>query len=103
MANILIEDGYDVHKVQIVNDRGIHICKSMLSWIKFDKNDSPEKSNLKGDFFVGKYYVLFEKKLNEERLEFIRSGNNESEFEKKSLLLKEAKDLLVKWELGMVK
>ena len=100
MANILIEDGYDVHKVQIVNDRGIHICKSMLSWIKFGQNDSPEKSNLKGDFFVGKYYVLFEKKLNEERLEFIRSGNNESEFEKKSLLLKEAKDLLVKWELG---
>jgi arginyl-tRNA synthetase len=59
----LKEAGYDVIKTQIINDRGIHICKSMLAWEKFGKNETPESTNTKGDHFVGKYYVEFDKEL----------------------------------------
>lgn len=63
VAQILKEAGYDVIKTQIINDRGIHICKSMLAWEKFGKNETPESTNTKGDHFVGKYYVEFDKEL----------------------------------------
>ena len=64
ISRILKAVGYKVHRVQIINDRGIHICKSMIAWMKFGKEDSPEKSGIKGDHFVGKYYVLFQEELN---------------------------------------
>ena len=100
MATILIADGYRVQKVQIINDRGIHICKSMLAWIKFGKGDTPLKSNMKGDFFVGKYYVLFEQKYQEEKRELIQRGLSDEELDDNSELLIQVKTMLRKWEAG---
>ena len=98
ISRILKAVGYKVHKVQIINDRGIHICKSMIAWIKFGKGDSPEKSGMKGDHFVGKYYVLFQKELNRQIQKEIKKGKTEEEAEKNAEIFLEAKDLLIKWE-----
>ena len=98
ISRILKAVGYKVHKVQIINDRGIHICKSMIAWIKFGKGDSPEKSGMKGDHFVGKYYVLFQKELNRQIQKQIKKGKTEEEAEKNADIFLEAKDLLIKWE-----
>ncbi len=98
ISRILKAVGYKVHKVQIINDRGIHICKSMIAWIKFGKGDSPEKSGMKGDHFVGKYYVLFQKELNRQIQKQIKNGKTEEEAEKNAEIFLEAKDLLIKWE-----
>ncbi len=84
ISRILKAVGYKVHKVQIINDRGIHICKSMIAWIKFGKGDSPDKSGMKGDHFVGKYYVLFQKELNRQIQKQIKKGKSEEEAEKKN-------------------
>jgi len=100
MSNILIADGFKVHKVQIINDRGIHICKSMLAWLKFGSGDTPLKSNMKGDYFVGKYYVLFEQKYQEERNKLLNSGFSVDELDDNSELLNEVKTMLRKWENG---
>ena len=98
ISRILKAVGYKVHNVQIINDRGIHICKSMIAWIKFGKGDSPEKSGMKGDHFVGKYYVLFQKELNRQIQKQIKKGKTEEEAEKNAEIFLEAKDLLIKWE-----
>ncbi len=98
ISRILKAVGYKVHKVQIINDRGIHICKSMIAWIKFGNGDSPEKSGMKGDHFVGKYYVLFQKELNRQIQKQIKNGKTEEEAEKNAEIFLEAKDLLIKWE-----
>ena len=98
ISRILKAVGYKVHKVQIINDRGIHICKSMIAWIKFGKGDSPEKSGMKGDHFIGKYYVLFQKELNRQIQHQIKKGKTEEEAEKNAEIFLEAKDLLIKWE-----
>ena len=98
ISRILKAVGYKVHKVQIINDRGIHICKSMIAWIKFGKGDSPKKSGMKGDHFVGKYYVLFQKELNRQIQKQIKKGKTEEEAEKNADIFLEAKDLLIKWE-----
>ncbi len=98
ISRILKAVGYKVHRVQIINDRGIHICKSMIAWIKFGKGDSPEKSGMKGDHFVGKYYVLFQKELNRQIQKEIKKGKTEEEAEKNAEIFLEAKDLLIKWE-----
>ena len=98
ISRILKAVGYKVHKVQIINDRGIHICKSMIAWIKFGKGDSPKKSGMKGDHFVGKYYVLFQKELNRQIQKQIKKGKTEEEAEKNAEIFLEAKDLLIKWE-----
>ena len=100
MANILKTDGYNVSKVQVINDRGIHICKSMLAWLKFGSDETPDSENAKGDFFVGKYYVLFEQKYQLEQRELIDSGMSEEQAKLKSKLLSEAKNMLLKWEAG---
>ncbi len=100
MANILKTDGYNVSKVQVINDRGIHICKSMLAWLKFGRDETPDSVNMKGDFFVGKYYVLFEKKYQLEQKELIDSGMSEDQAKSKSILLSEAKNMLLQWEAG---
>ena len=85
-------------KVQVINDRGIHICKSMLAWQKFGEGKTPSESNEKGDFFVGKYYILFEKKFQEEKNKLIMDGESEEDAVNKSKLLNEAKQMLIKWE-----
>ena len=91
MSNIFKACGHNVKMVQVINDRGIHICKSMLAWLKYGEGRTPDSENVKGDFFVGQYYVLFEKKLQEEKLQ-INDENTTPE------ILKEAQQLLVKWE-----
>jgi arginyl-tRNA synthetase len=100
VANILVADGNQVTRVQIINDRGIHICKSMLAWMKFGEGDTPYKCKMKGDYFVGKYYVLFEQKYQEEQKILINKGHSVESAKQNSELLNEAKELLRKWEDG---
>ena len=100
MSKILQASGKRVNKTQIINDRGIHICKSIVAWLKFGENKSPDDLNEKGDFFVGKYYVLFDKVYKEEIKELITSGFTKIEAEQKSPIFTEAKELLRKWEAG---
>jgi len=98
VSRILQANGNQVVKVNVVNDRGIHICKSMLAWKKFGNGETPESSGMKGDHLVGKYYVLFDKHYKEEINALIRSGNNEKEAEKTAPLMKEAHQMLLSWE-----
>ena len=100
ISNILTKTGHNVKKVQVINDRGIHICKSMLAWLKFGDGKNPTDSNIKGDFFVGKYYILFEKKFQEEKNELLKKGLSEEDVLNRSELLNEAKEMLIKWENG---
>lgn len=98
MARILQAYGHEVLKTQIVNDRGIHICKSMIAWIEYGDNETPESSGLKGDKLVGKYYVLFDKKYNAEVADLIAQGTEEKLAKEQAPLLLKAKELLTKWE-----
>lgn len=100
ISKILEASGKKVNKTQIINDRGIHICKSIVAWLKFGENKSPDDLNEKGDFFVGKYYVLFDKVYKEEIKELISSGFTKIEAEQTSPIFTEAKELLRKWEAG---
>lgn len=100
MSKILEATGKRVNKTQIINDRGIHICKSIIAWLKYGENKSPSESNEKGDFFVGKYYVLFDKIYKKEVEELINSGLTKEEAEQNSSILIQAKELLKKWEAG---
>tara|TARA_B100000902_G_scaffold399791_1_gene472555 strand:+ start:140 stop:1897 length:1758 start_codon:yes stop_codon:yes gene_type:complete len=100
VSNILEADGYNVTRVQIINDRGIHICKSMLAWLKFANGATPETSDLKGDHFVGKYYVLFDKKYQEEIETLCNKGLSMEEAKSQSVILHEAQKMLQNWELG---
>ncbi|MCA4898992.1 MAG: arginine--tRNA ligase [Bacteroidota bacterium] len=90
--------GYTVHKVQIINDRGIHICKSMAAWQLFGNGETPESSGLKGDKLVGKYYVEFDKQYKSEIKSQIENGLSEAEAEKQSPIMQLAVELLKKWE-----
>jgi len=90
--------GYTVHKVQIINDRGIHICKSMAAWQQFGKGETPESSGLKGDKLVGKYYVEFDKQYKSEIKSLTENGLSEAEAEKQSPIMQLAVELLKKWE-----
>ena len=100
ISKILEANGKNIHKTQIVNDRGIHICKSMVAWLKFGKNSNPSDLNEKGDFFVGKYYVLFDKVYKEEILQLISEGNDKAYAEKNAPIFLDAQSLLIKWESG---
>ncbi len=100
VAEVLQAAGRKVAKVNLINDRGIHICKSMLAWQKWGDGKTPETNNLKGDKFVGDYYVLFDKAFKEEVAELMKKGMNKEDAEKKSSLLNEAKEMLKKWEQG---
>ncbi|WP_099372614.1 arginine--tRNA ligase [Sphingobacterium sp. 1.A.5] len=100
VAEILKAYGYDVIKANLVNDRGIHICKSMLAWEKFGNGETPESSGLKGDHLVGKYYVVFDKEYKKE-IEALKSeGQSEDEAKKNAPLIQEAQVMLQKWEAG---
>ena len=100
VAEILKANGYDVIKTTLVNDRGIHICKSMLAWQKWGKGETPESSGLKGDLLVGKYYVLFDKHYKEEIKALVAKGISEEDAAKQVPLIIEAQEMLRKWEEG---
>ncbi|MEG0926344.1 arginine--tRNA ligase [Chryseobacterium sp.] len=100
VAQILKEAGYDVIKTQIINDRGIHICKSMLAWEKFGKGETPETTNTKGDKFVGNYYVEFDKNYKAEIADLVSKGSTEEQAKKDAPMIKEAQKMLLDWENG---
>ncbi|MFO7867924.1 MAG: arginine--tRNA ligase [Bacteroidales bacterium] len=100
IAQILSANGYNVIKANLINDRGIHICKSMLAWKLFGNNETPESSDLKGDHLIGKYYVLFDQKYKQQIQELIDNGTPEDEAKNNAPLMKEAREMLLKWESG---
>ncbi|CAM2884640.1 arginine--tRNA ligase [Chryseobacterium flavum] len=100
VAQILKEAGYDVIKTQIINDRGIHICKSMLAWEKFGQGETPESTNTKGDKFVGNYYVEFDKNYKKEIADLVGQGVEEEQAKKEAPMMKEAQKMLIDWENG---
>lgn len=100
VAEIIKASGKKVYKTQIINDRGIHICKSMLAWQKFGNGETPESSNLKGDKLVGKYYVEFDKAYKAEISQLMETGKTEEEAKKQSPIIIEAQEMLKKWESG---
>jgi arginyl-tRNA synthetase len=100
VAEIIKASGKKVYKTQIINDRGIHICKSMLAWQKFGNGETPESSKLKGDKLVGKYYVEFDKAYKAEISQLIETGKTEEEAKKQAPIIIEAQEMLKKWEAG---
>ncbi|GGF72464.1 arginine--tRNA ligase [Wenyingzhuangia marina] len=100
VAEIIAASGKKVYKTQIINDRGIHICKSMLAWQKFGNGETPENTGLKGDKLVGNYYVAFDKAYKEEINNLIAQGRTEEEAKKQAPILLEAQEMLRKWEAG---
>lgn len=100
IAEILEFGGNEVIKVNIYNDRGIAVCKSMLAWQKWGNSETPESSGIKGDHLIGKYYVMFDQKYKAEVKELMAAGKSEEEAEKLSPLMKEAQEMLRQWEAG---
>ena len=100
VAEILKAYGYDIIKANLVNDRGIHICKSMLAWQKFGNGETPESSGLKGDHLVGKYYVVFDKEYKKEIEALKAEGQTEEEAKKNAPLMLETQEMLRQWEAG---
>jgi arginyl-tRNA synthetase len=100
VAEIIKASGKKVYKTQIINDRGIHICKSMLAWQKFGNGETPQSSGLKGDKLVGKYYVEFDKVYKEQISQLISTGISEDESKKQAPIILEAKKMLLDWESG---
>lgn len=101
VARLLEANGHKVIKVNLVNDRGIHICKSMLAWLKYGNGETPESSGVKGDHLVGNYYVAFSNELKKETKEIAAAKNiAEDVAEKEAPVLKEAQSMLLKWEQG---
>ncbi|MGB5693654.1 MAG: arginine--tRNA ligase [Flavobacteriaceae bacterium] len=100
VAELLKASGKKVYKTQIINDRGIHICKSMLAWSKFGDGKTPASEGIKGDKLVGNYYVAFDKAYKEEVAKMVEAGKSREEAEKEAPILKEAQDMLRKWEAG---
>lgn len=100
LANVMAANGNKVIKTNIVNDRGIHICKSMLAWQKYGNGETPASSGKKGDHLIGDYYVAFDKHYKAEVAELMEKGMSKEEAEAASPLMKEAREMLVKWEAG---
>lgn len=100
VSQILKACGHPVVQVNLVNDRGIHICKSMLAWLKYGNGETPESSGMKGDHLVGKYYVVFDQHYKQEQKELIERGLTEDEAKDKAPLILEAREMLRKWEAG---
>lgn len=98
LSKIMQANGNKVVKTNIVNDRGIHICKSMLAWLKYGNGETPETSGKKGDHLIGDYYVLFDKYYREEVKKLMSEGMDEEKAKQEAPLMKEAHDMLVKWE-----
>ncbi len=102
IAEIQKANGLNVVKTNIVNDRGIHICKSMLAWQKFGNGETPESSGMKGDHLVGKYYVEFDRAYKEEISKLVAEGMDEETAKREAPLIKQAQEMLLKWEQGDV-
>ena len=100
VSEILKADGYEVRKVQIINDRGIHICKSMVAYQKFGHGETPESSNLKGDHLIGKYYVKFDQEYKKQVESLSANGADAKTAKKEAPVLVEAQETLKKWESG---
>ena len=100
VSQILKASGRNVLKTQIINDRGIHICKSMVAWVKFGNGETPESTSVKGDKLVGKYYVLFDKEYKKQISLLVEDGNSEEDAKKNAAILVEAQKMLLKWEAG---
>ncbi|HEU4789446.1 MAG TPA: arginine--tRNA ligase [Flavobacterium sp.] len=100
VAEIIKASGKKVYKTQIINDRGIHICKSMLAWQKFGNGENPESTGLKGDKLVGNYYVAFDKAYKAEITELMEAGKTEEEAKKTAPIILEAQQMLLDWENG---
>ena len=100
LSNIIKANGHNVIKTNIVNDRGIHICKSMLAWLKYGNGETPKSSHKKGDHLIGDYYVEFDKHYKAEVAGLIQKGMSKEEAEANAPLMKEAHQMLVKWEAG---
>ena len=100
MSEIYKASGKKVYKTQIINDRGIHICKSMIAWLDFSNGDTPKSTNIKGDKFVGDYYIKFDKVYKKEVEELIKNGLSEEAAKQNSPILLRAKEMLIKWESG---
>ena len=100
VSQLLAAAGADVRKVNLVNDRGIHICKSMLAWLRYGDGETPETSGMKGDHLVGKYYVEFDKHYKEEVKQLMESGVEEDQAKREAPLMVEAQSMLKRWEEG---
>ena len=100
VAQILKASGKKVYKTQVINDRGIHICKSMLAWQKFGNGETPESTGLKGDKLVGNYYVAFDREYKNQINEIISKGKSEEEAKKQAPIILEAQQMLLDWEAG---
>ena len=100
VAEILKANGHSVIKANLVNDRGIHICKSMLAWKRYGGGETPTSSGMKGDHLVGKYYVEFDKHYKAEIKELVAGGMSEEEAKKQASIMREAQEMLRKWETG---
>ena len=100
VAEILEASGCEVFKVNLVNDRGIHICKSMLAWQLFGDGETPESTHLKGDHLVGKYYVIFDKEYKKQIQSLKEAGHTEDEAKKNAPIILQAQEMLLKWEAG---
>ena len=100
VAEILKAAGHKVYKTQIINDRGIHLCKSMVAWQRFGNGETPENTGLKGDKLVGNYYVAFDKAYKEEIQELIAQGKSKEEAEKQAPIFIAAQEMLRQWEAG---
>ena len=98
LANVMQANGNKVVKTNIVNDRGIHICKSMLAWLRWGNGETPESSGKKGDHLIGDYYVAFDKHYREEVRQLMAQGMDEEQAKQEAPLIKEAHEMLVKWE-----
>ena len=98
LANVMEANGNKVVKTNIVNDRGIHICKSMLAWLKYGNGETPETSGKKGDHLIGDYYVAFDKHYREEVKQLMAQGMSEEQAKQEAPLIKEAHEMLVRWE-----
>ena len=100
VAEIIRASGKKVYKTQVINDRGIHICKSMVAWLKFGNGATPESTGKKGDKLVGDYYVAFDKEYKTQINELMAQGMSEDDAKKEAPIFKEAKQMLVDWEAG---
>ncbi|MFT5847948.1 MAG: arginyl-tRNA synthetase [Psychroserpens sp.] len=100
VSEILKASGRKVYKTQIINDRGVHICKSMLAWKRFGNEETPESSGLKGDKLVGNYYVKFDQEYKAEIQQLISEGQTEEDAKKNAPIIIEAQQMLLKWESG---
>jgi arginyl-tRNA synthetase len=100
VAEIMKASGKKVYKTQIINDRGIHICKSMIAWQRFGNGETPESTGLKGDKLVGNYYVAFDKAYKKEIAQLISEGKTEEEAKKQAPIFLAAQQMLLKWEAG---